>query len=508
MISRGGQLLAFWAVALAGAGARAEQQIAFPQGGEQPLAALQDIDVIEHLGEHIPSGLTFTNVAGQPVALDALLESGYAGGRHARLSPLPDVVRSGARRVGQGRTHGAGLGAGQGLHGGRHQHRSRRRHQAAPQGTEHRRAGAGGQAAGETAAEVWPFWLSTTDGAAAARTLADAVGFRYKFNPHSKQFAHEAVAFVLTPEGVISRYLYGVDYAARDFRMAVVEASGGRVGTSLNKVILSCYRYDPTGRRYGPFVLGFMRIGALLVFFALVGLLAVLWRKEIAMRKRLPPPRPREDGMTPLRQSHAAVALAAGCRSTFAVPVDRLHFFVITVTMIASTITGLMAFFFFFKYRERRPKQSTPVVVPSMRFEFVVIGVPLFFFLLWFVQGFNNYVWYTTPPKNATDVYVMAKKWMWKFSYGGDGPNAIGTLHVPANRPVRLLITSRDVIHLFFVPDFRISRTSSRGVTPRPGSRRVKPGRSSPLLGVLGTWHSQMWAEDRGHGRGPSSTSG
>ncbi len=64
------------------------------------------------------------------------------------------------------------------------------------------------------------------------------------------------------PTGVVARYLYGVDYPARDFRMAVVEASGGRVGTSFDKVLLSCYRYDPATRRYAPFVMGFMRIGA------------------------------------------------------------------------------------------------------------------------------------------------------------------------------------------------------------------------------------------------------
>jgi cytochrome c oxidase subunit II len=183
-------------------------------------------------------------------------------------------------------------------------------------------------------------------------------------------------------------------------------------------------------------------------------------------------------------------------RSTFAVPVDRLHFFVITVTMIASTITGLLAFIFFFKYRERRPKQSTPVVVPSVKFEFVVIGVPLFFFLLWFVQGFKDYVWYTTPPKNAQDVYVMAKKWMWKFSYGGDGPNAIGTLHVPANRPVRLLMTSRDVIHSFFVPDFRIKQDVLPGRYTETWFEATKPGRYQILCSqYCGTWHSQMWGE-------------
>src|SRR5262249_36597153 len=125
---------------------------------------------------------------------------------------------------------------------------------------------------GATAAD-WPFWTSVSDGGQAARKLADAVGFRYKYDPPPTQFAHAPVAFVLTPEGVVARYLYGVDYPARDFRMAVVEASGGRVGTSFDKVLMSCYRYDPAKRRYAPFVMGFMRIGAGMVFLALVGLL-------------------------------------------------------------------------------------------------------------------------------------------------------------------------------------------------------------------------------------------
>jgi cytochrome c oxidase subunit 2 len=182
--------------------------------------------------------------------------------------------------------------------------------------------------------------------------------------------------------------------------------------------------------------------------------------------------------------------------STFAVPVDRLHFFVITVTMIASFLTGILALIFMFKYRQRRDRQSTPMVVPSVKFEIVVIGVPLFFFLLWFVQGYKDYVWYTTPPENAMDVYVMGKKWMWKFSYGGEGPNAIGTLHVPANRPVRLLMTSRDVIHSFFVPDFRIKQDVIPGRYTETWFEATKPGRYQILCSqYCGTWHSQMWGE-------------
>lgn len=181
--------------------------------------------------------------------------------------------------------------------------------------------------------------------------------------------------------------------------------------------------------------------------------------------------------------------------STFAKPVDYLHYFVITVTMIVSVAVGLMAFFFFFKYRERRKRQSTPMVIPSVKFEVVVIGVPLFFFLLWFVQGFKDYIWYTTPPKNTMDVYVMGKKWMWKFAYP-DGPNAIGTLHVPADRPVRLLMTSRDVIHSFFVPEFRVKQDVLPGRYTELWFEANKPGRYQILCTeYCGTWHSQMWGE-------------
>ena len=182
--------------------------------------------------------------------------------------------------------------------------------------------------------------------------------------------------------------------------------------------------------------------------------------------------------------------------STLATRIDYLHYFVITVTMISSIATGLLAFILLFKYRERRRAQSTPLVMPSVKFEIVVIGVPLFFFFLWFVQGYKDYIWYTTPPKDAMDVYVMGKKWMWKFAYGGQGPNAIGTLHVPQGRPVRLLMTSRDVIHSFYVPDFRIKQDVLPGRYTETWFEATQPGRYQILCAeYCGTWHSQMWGE-------------
>jgi protein SCO1/2 len=273
--------MALPAILLAAGAARAEKTpIAFPQGAEQPLAALQDIDVIEHLGDRVPAGLTFTDVAGNPVGLESLLGRGkpvlVTLGYH-RCPMLCGLVLDGLVKA--ARASGLTLG------------KDFLAIDVSIDPAEDAKLLATTQKrvlalSGSDKPADWPFWTSVADGGAAARKLADAVGFRYKFDPQSKQFAHDAVAFVLTPEGVVARYLYGVDYPARDFRMAVVEASGGRVGTSFDKVLMSCYRYDPATRRYGPFVMGFMRIGASTVFLALVGLLAVLWRKEFVMKKQ------------------------------------------------------------------------------------------------------------------------------------------------------------------------------------------------------------------------------
>jgi protein SCO1/2 len=261
--------------------ALAEKQIVFPQGSEQPLSALQDIDVIEHLGERVPSGLEFADAEGRKVKLESLLGRDkpilVTLGYH-RCPMLCGLILDGLVKAGGS----SGLALGKDFLA---VDLSIDPAEDAKLMTATQRRVLELVGKGATAAD-WPFWRSAGDGGAAVRALADAVGFRYKYDEDSKQFAHEAVAFVLTPSGIIARYLYGVEYPARDFRMAIVEASGGRVGTSLDKVVMSCYRYDPAKRRYAPFVMGFMRIGAGLVFFALAGLLTVLWRKEISMRKR------------------------------------------------------------------------------------------------------------------------------------------------------------------------------------------------------------------------------
>jgi len=98
------------------------------------------------------------------------------------------------------------------------------------------------------AATGWHFL--TGEGPAIAQ-LTRAVGFRYAYDPDSKQYAHASVVMLLTPEGRLSRYIYGVSYPARDMRLGLVDASGGKIGSPVDQVLLFCYHYDPHTGKYG-----------------------------------------------------------------------------------------------------------------------------------------------------------------------------------------------------------------------------------------------------------------
>jgi cytochrome c oxidase subunit 2 len=181
--------------------------------------------------------------------------------------------------------------------------------------------------------------------------------------------------------------------------------------------------------------------------------------------------------------------------STFAKDVDQLHYFVILTTFIMSTAVGLTAIFFFVRYRRRSESQTTPHIEPPLWMEALFVGIPLSFFLLWWVLGYKEYVRQTTPPSDAMDVYVMGKKWMWKFAYP-DGPNAVNVLHIPAGKPVRLLMTSRDVIHSFYVPEFRIKQDVLPGRYTQTWFQAIAPGRYQILCSeYCGAGHSIMRGE-------------
>ncbi len=131
----------------------------------------------------------------------------------------------------------------------------------------------------------WPF---LTGSERAIRALADSVGFRYRWDEEAQQFEHPAVSMVLSPDGKISRYLYGVEFSPRDMKLALLEAGQGRVGTTLDRAILRCFKYDPASRKYHFYVMGALRLGSGFFAAALIALLGALWWREVRTKGKKP----------------------------------------------------------------------------------------------------------------------------------------------------------------------------------------------------------------------------
>lgn len=123
-------------------------------------------------------------------------------------------------------------------------------------------------------------WSFYTGSQAEITALADALGYRYQYVEETGEYAHPAVLMFASPDGDIMRYIYGLSYEPRDVRFALLEASQGRVGSTVDRLILGCYIYDPNSGSYVQDAFMWMRIGATSGFVLLSGLLVALWRRE------------------------------------------------------------------------------------------------------------------------------------------------------------------------------------------------------------------------------------
>jgi protein SCO1/2 len=126
-------------------------------------------------------------------------------------------------------------------------------------------------------------WHFLTGDAEPIRRLTEAIGFGFRWNEQRQEFAHAAAIFILTPDGRISRYLYGVQFDPQTLRLSLVEASEGEIGTTRDKILLYCFQYDPSKGRYGPAAQRIMRAGGLLTATVLAILIFSFWRRD---RKR------------------------------------------------------------------------------------------------------------------------------------------------------------------------------------------------------------------------------
>lgn len=223
------------------------------------LAVLSSVGVVEKLGQQVPGEVSMTDASGAQVKLGSLLD----GKTPVVIAPVyfgcPALCGLVLGGLG-GALSKTGLKAGEDYRVVAFSINPAE----TPADAAHR-------------AEPWTFLVGDD---VAVHRLTDALGFSYRYNAETKQYEHPAALMVLTPDGRIARYFYGVEYKPKDLRLALVEASGGRVGTTLDRLELTCRKFDPSTHRYVLSVQSAVRVGALVVFGALVVLLGALWRYE------------------------------------------------------------------------------------------------------------------------------------------------------------------------------------------------------------------------------------
>lgn len=129
-------------------------------------------------------------------------------------------------------------------------------------------------------------WHFLTGPAESINALTKTVGFQYQYDEKSQQYAHATAIMVLTPQGRISRYFYGVDFPPKDLRMGLVEASQGKIGNAVDAVLLYCYHYDPEAGKYGAIVGNILRLAAGATVLFLGGMLLILWRLDRAATRK------------------------------------------------------------------------------------------------------------------------------------------------------------------------------------------------------------------------------
>lgn len=192
--------------------------------------------------------------------------------------------------------------------------------------------------------------------------------------------------------------------------------------------------------------------------------------------------------------------------STVARGIDTLHYFVIAVTMLGAAAVGGVVLYYIVRYRDPSGTSANADAAPDpepgharggipLWTEFLVAGGLLALFLLWWVIGFRQFVQLQTPPRDSLTIYTTAKQWMWSFAYpSGAGSN--GVLYVPVGRPVKLVMTSRDVIHSFFVPAFRVKQDVLPGRSTSVWFEADEPGRHAIYCTeYCGAGHSTMRGE-------------
>jgi len=181
--------------------------------------------------------------------------------------------------------------------------------------------------------------------------------------------------------------------------------------------------------------------------------------------------------------------------STSAVVVDRIFSLVLWVSVFFFVLIVFLMVLFVVRYRRREGREDAePAPTHNTKLEITWTAIPIMIVIVIFVWGFREFLNINTPPANAFEIQVTGQKWKWLFTYPNGHVDE--NLHVPVNTPVRLLMTSEDVIHGFFIPAFRLKRDVVPGRYVKVWFRARETGEHQIYCTqYCGTGHSDMWAK-------------
>ena len=181
--------------------------------------------------------------------------------------------------------------------------------------------------------------------------------------------------------------------------------------------------------------------------------------------------------------------------STLASRVDALYFYLLAIAMFFSLLIAGLIIYYAVRFKRRSPDEVGAAVHGGMALELTWTFIPFVIVMTIFVWGASVYFAIATPPEETVNIYVVGKQWMWKFQHL-DGQREINELHVPVGRPVKLIMTSEDVIHDVFVPAFRVKADVIPGRYTNIWFNPTKPGRYHLFCAeYCGTKHSGMIGE-------------
>lgn len=181
--------------------------------------------------------------------------------------------------------------------------------------------------------------------------------------------------------------------------------------------------------------------------------------------------------------------------STLAPGIDNLFWFITVVNAFFFLLIAFLIVVFVRRYKRRSADDITPHITHNTKLETIWSVVPLFILLIIFFWGFHGYVVAQVSPANSIEIQAVGKKWVWQFEYP-DGLRTLNEIHVPVNRPVRIVMNSEDVIHSFFIPTFRVKKDVLPGRYTEVWFTATHPGTHQVFCSeYCGKGHSDMLAK-------------